>query len=332
MTFIFPNGTGNDGTLGDLCATWADAAYKLKELLKRAGWTVPRSSDGTTYNAAGDQITSGGSGANGMNNARAWFVIQSPTLTRQFCFQRQATTGANTAGSWRIKYSKGAGFTGGSPAATVTPSATDEQVLIGGGTDASPTFGAWTAATDNTLRFQCGADNVAGYSFFCFATTSGAGTVPVGCQFGFDSLVSGPAGDPDPYAIWLPVNNQGPFIATGNGSGAQIETNLILKGYINLTWGVLQVGAPMTYQSGTAYVQTAQLLGANLVTGKDDTVPLFILRAPPLSGPNWKGVSSLVKMCFTNRTSLNTATVSTTRDYVHVNGSILPWDGSLPIA
>ena len=53
-------------------ATYAVAMFQFKTLMKTAGWTVPRSSDGLTFNSSGDQITSGSSGANGMNNNNAW--------------------------------------------------------------------------------------------------------------------------------------------------------------------------------------------------------------------------------------------------------------------
>ena len=66
-------------------ATAAVAIYNLKTTFKAAGWTVPRSSDGTTYNNSGDQISAGTSGAGGMDNARAWFVIQEPAApSRQY--------------------------------------------------------------------------------------------------------------------------------------------------------------------------------------------------------------------------------------------------------
>lgn len=109
--------------------------FALKQLLKNsASWTVRSSSDGTTYNAAGDQITLAGSGAGGLNNTNAWFVVRDPGGVREFCIQR---IGASY--SYRIKYSPSAHFSGGTPGATRVPSATDEQVLCGGGTDAAPT-------------------------------------------------------------------------------------------------------------------------------------------------------------------------------------------------
>ena len=110
-------------------ATGAVAMYELKELLKLAGWTVLSSSDGTTYNSGGDQITSGASGANGMANNNAWFRIRSPAGAGavSFTFQRGTTNLA-----WRIVRSRTAGFTTGSPSATVVPSASDGGTMLGG--------------------------------------------------------------------------------------------------------------------------------------------------------------------------------------------------------
>ena len=66
------------------------------------------------------------------------------TYKQQLCWQTDG------AGNVRLKVSPRAGFTGGSPSATRVPSATDERVVRGGGTDASPTYtalfptaGAW---------------------------------------------------------------------------------------------------------------------------------------------------------------------------------------------
>lgn len=130
-------------------ATGSVAMYQFKEVLKAAGWTVVSSSDGTTYNAAGDQITSGAAGANGMANNSAWFRIRSPgSSPRELTIQRGTTNRV-----WRIKYSRLDQFTGGTPGATQTPSATDQVVVRGGGTDAAPTF--YTLhTTDGTYRWD----------------------------------------------------------------------------------------------------------------------------------------------------------------------------------
>ena len=51
-----------------------DVFYQIKELLKTVGWVVQSSSDGRTYDASEDIITSGGAGAGGKNNTNAWYV------------------------------------------------------------------------------------------------------------------------------------------------------------------------------------------------------------------------------------------------------------------
>lgn len=186
--------------------TGAAAMYIWKTTAVAAGWVVKSSSDGTTYNSTGDQISHGGSGANGMLNSRAWFRIQDPGTRREIVVQISTSGSLN----WRVKYSPLAKFTGGSPAATVTPDATDEVFLKGSGTSASPTFAA-LFTTDNTYKWHCIFQNAAEgnvYGFWCFATTNGSGASaggmccePMGtttssasdqdpCVFGFSSSVS----------------------------------------------------------------------------------------------------------------------------------------------
>ena len=93
MTFSFST---------DIVGTGANFVYQFKTLLKSVGWTVNRSSDSSTYNSSGDQISSGSSGAGGLANTNAWFIISHPLSgsQRSFCFQRGSTNSL-----WRIKYS-----------------------------------------------------------------------------------------------------------------------------------------------------------------------------------------------------------------------------------
>ena len=137
--------------------------YTFKELLKTAGWTVPSSSDGTTYNSSGDQITSGASGAGGLANNSAWFRLRDPGGVKEITIQRGTL---NTY--YRIKYSFLAKFSGGSPSATQTPSATDEFLMLGTGTDAAPGYTA-TLGTDGTYRYNVATDNASPYGFWAGA-------------------------------------------------------------------------------------------------------------------------------------------------------------------
>ena len=140
--------------------------FALKERAKlttgvAANWTVRTGSTGSVYSVAGDPISS-----LGQLGAGAWWVQSGHGFAdsgavhrRELCWQ------VNGSGQVRAKYSPRAGFTGGSPSATQVPSATDERVFLGGGTDASPTYvtlwpssGAWAQArfdesTDATLIF-----------------------------------------------------------------------------------------------------------------------------------------------------------------------------------
>lgn len=105
-----------------------------------ANWTVISSSTGNggVYAQSGDVITSVSSLGN-----LSWFVLRGHafidsgvTCYRYLCFQ------FNAAGDVRITYSPRLGFVAGSPSTTQVPSATDGQLVYGGGTDASPTFAA----------------------------------------------------------------------------------------------------------------------------------------------------------------------------------------------
>jgi hypothetical protein len=161
-------------SVNQLPATGAAAVYSFKQCLVSAGWVVKASSDGTTYNSTGDQITD----ATKLAAANAWVRLQDPGTHREFCLQR---TTNNTL--WRVKYSLSAKFTGGSPGATRVPSAADEATILGGGTDAAPT-GATLFPTDNTYRCHTiafsdtvasGGASAAVYSFFFFVTANGTG-------------------------------------------------------------------------------------------------------------------------------------------------------------
>jgi len=111
--------------------TWA--LFNTKEALKVAGWTVPASSDGVTYSAGGDTITSGARfGAavfttGSLSSANAWMRLRHPLGSCELLFQHGAANGND---QWKIRYSR-LGFTGGTPSATVAPTAADEVYILG---------------------------------------------------------------------------------------------------------------------------------------------------------------------------------------------------------
>lgn len=309
-------------------ATGAVAMYELKERLKTAGWTVLSSSDGTTYNSSGDQISSGGSGANGFANNSAWIRLQSPSGAGapQLTLQRGTTNLP-----WRIKYSMSAGFSDGSPGATRTPSATDEAILWGSGTDASPTTAA-LFSTDNTYRWNVGADSSAPYGWWSGAFPLGGGD-PISALV-FDPLTQTAPTDAHSYAIYGAYSGSGgsPFasgsMATENW--ATTSTNL-LSSIAHTSPGAAQV---VGYTCLLLYSASAQVIpqniGTNPLTSDDEVIPILLGRRTALANPGYKGVLSLMKWAGTGRSTGDTLSVSTARDRIIYRNVSLPWDGSVP--
>jgi hypothetical protein len=197
----------------------AEAIYRLGAVLITAGWAKVADSDGTTYSSSGVQVTGYGTGANGLNNARAWVVYREPGGRREWLFQRAATT---LESQWRIMYSASARFVGGSPSGTQTPSATDEQLVLGAGTHASPTFAA-LFAVGGGYRYHAIAQStpVGGcYGFWGFSTISATGVNE--SAIAQDPLwdASYPAEDTDPCVVGARFASGG--AAFGNAGGTHL--------------------------------------------------------------------------------------------------------------
>lgn len=131
-------------------ALWTIKSSAIVGTLSATNWVVTKSATGGIYAQSGDVITSESS----LLSARAWWVMRGKGIIdggtsyyQQICWQ------TNGSGGVRVKISPRAGFVGGSPSSTRVPSATDERVLIGAGTDADPEFtslfpssGSWLQA------------------------------------------------------------------------------------------------------------------------------------------------------------------------------------------
>lgn len=156
------------------------AIVSLVGVLTASGWTIISSSNGSLY-------TSGDTYANNtdMANNYSWLIAQEPTGVggREWCFQRISS---NT--SWRVKVSPHIGFTG-SATATQTPFASDQGIIWGGGTDASPT-GTELFPSDGTYTFHSIAESTSigpsgneGYGFWAFANLTGDTSSTTGRTF-----------------------------------------------------------------------------------------------------------------------------------------------------
>ncbi len=309
MSYIFD--------VNEVPATGAESIFRLKSLFKTAGWNIVSSSDGSTLNS-GDNITKATTGANGMANNYAWFFVQSPSpVTRSFIFQR----GTNNV-SWRLKYSPKVGFfTTVSQSATQTPSATDEVIVMGAGTDASPSFNATFFTTDNSYRFHaCAGKAAENYTFYMF-TNVFANTTPYNALV-LDVMVSGsyPSEDPDPAVIY--ANQAG---LTTMFASDLTSTGLKVSCFVSSS-------AP-----GQGYVPIfAQAIGSlfpggialNPYTNKDEYMPIPWARPIGNNPPNgWKGISTMMYWAGFYRQNLDLMTFNSVKDRIFIGNISLPWAG-----
>jgi hypothetical protein len=289
-------------------------------VLKTAGWTQQDSSDGTTRAAA--QVTSGASGAGGLANNSAWVRLQDPAGTREFTIQR--STASNL--QWRVKYSQSAKFTGGSPSATQTPSATDETLIVGGGSDAVPSFVQWFT-TDNTYRGQYCANNASPYGSYHVAYTP-AGTV--NGVFVMDPLIGTDSADTDLYAFIRLYQTTAAYTNLYSELATAGTTTGIL-GFLSSSYVAVAAAVVYNQQVGHVYFPDSGAggVGTNPFSTKDEGFPLIYCRRSTLTAPTgWKGISTMVRWNGKVRTLGDRFTVSTANDWWSVNDIRLPWDGS----
>ncbi len=325
-------------------ATSGAAMYLLVSALITAGWTKVMDSDGTTYSSSGTQIASGAA----FSNTNAWVRMRAPAVnqgsvanqTREITFQR-----GNTAVKWRVKYSASAGFTGGSPAAGVTPSATDEVFLTGAGTDAVPVFLDNFFSADGAYRWHVAAGGAAeGYSFIAWALTSTT-TTALNAIF-LDVMATGSYStlDVDPAAICCLPGPGG----VSNIQGTSFESTTRAPGvaasaYARAWYGATSnVGASIT----TNNVNVSMIahgsdlgftvgVGVNPFSSKDTLLPCLWGRRTQSATPavgGLKGYSTLFKIGSATRTNVDSCDSTATKDLFYCYNMWLPWNGSTPVA
>ncbi len=322
------------------------AAYQIWWLiaaLTTAGWTKVMDSDGTSYSASGTQVTGPNTGTNGLDNSRAWVRMQAPAVNggsvvnqkREFTFQR----GSSASTDWRIKYSASALFTGGSPAATVTPSSTDEVFMCGGGTDASPTFYTWLydPLTQGATHFHCVAGGAAEfYSFAMWQTGTTNAALAVNNQgFFLDVMATGSYSvlDVDPAVVFLST--------TGNTGISQVHTTLPATTVTNPALARAWLGA--TSAAGASVTSNnvgvgsftyspfnnATTFGTNPWTNKDDMYPIYWGSSITIGPRGIKGISTLFKAGTVQRGQMVIGeTSSGAKDKVFIDRYWAPWNGT----
>ena len=341
-------------------ATGGVAMYLLISTLVAAGWVVKADSDGTTYAAAGGAVTSGGAGAGGLGNSKAWVRIQAPATNggsvinqkREWTFQR-GTVGNR---DWRIKYSASANFSGGAPAILVTPSSTDEVLMVGGGSDAAPTFTSWFKA-DGSYRWHVAAGGAAEfYSFNAFSLTSGGVLLANGLFMDVLAANSYNALDVDPAVVYC-SDVQGGGTEYGDqkvfghlgGALTNVTDPALTRAWMGATSlaGAAIAGinsqkvclVPYGSISGATAGGTVSL-GVNPFSGNDDLLPSWWLRTPTSVPPRGlKGRSTLFNTGSVMRATLDTADTVAAKDKIFIAGAAgaslfciwAPWSGAVPV-
>jgi hypothetical protein len=346
MAYTFSNNT--------IPATAAYAIYLLCSTMVSAGWAIKGSGDGGAFydSTGGTAVTSGATGAHGLDVSSAWIRIQAPAVnggsivnqTREWTFQRSTT---NNKG-WRIKYSASAGFTGGSPSATVTPSATDEVFMCGGGTDAAPTFTANWFSTDAAYKWNIACGGAAEfYSFNAFGFTSNSTTALNGIFMDVMATGSFPSSDVDPCVVYcsaaaIGYNAQSVFGQLGsalstvtNPALARAWMGPVSAAGASTTSNNVNIGICPYGSTNAAVIGGVSTCGTNPFSLKDDMLPAIWARpGSSLAPAGYKGISTLFTLGSVQRQFLDTADVAGTRDRIFLGLALTtqfwaPWGGAL---
>lgn len=327
MTSVATDSSGNS-TITSSNST--EALFKFKDFIKSNGWYVSSSGDGSSiYNPATDALTSSGSGANGLANANAWFVITHATAGH-FCFQR-----GNADNQFRVKYSASVGFSSGGSANKVG-SASDEKVLLGAGSDASPIFDLLFRASGEQLKCHYVFDGSTGF-WAMFGNKFGV----QGISFlhVFDKVQNTNASETHPYVIILDGQNGSPgSVASLNANTSKVSA-YIKKGDALEYFGPIQAFEPSI--DGTPLIgDPAYQIPSSPYTQKDGTLPIIYAKRPNStpSSPfpsGIKGQSVFMKWhlqssrptyyTFASKVSRST---TNTEDRIVIGNISIPWDGS----
>lgn len=293
--------------------------YAIKTLIA-AGWRVMEETDGTayvSYRAQGNPdtviLTHIGSGAGGMLNANARAVLQDPGGVREVML------GTGSAGSGRVgTFATSAldKFVGGTPSASVRPTATDQQMHI-------DNSNLWSNRVVNHYFQGCAYNTPVNgvYSFYIWQS-EGDDDGPGG--YLSMAALEGPIADEDPDPVVYGWGDNNGFssseIGGQGGSG---------RGYHG--WFKMNDGAE-TFQKMAGFYQwlaaTGQFipgygthaLGPNPYNAKDGAVSILFGREDDLTGGGPKGRAAHLFWSVSSRAWPDTFTVNGER-WAFINGT-----------
>lgn len=303
-----------------------EAIFNLKTFLKLHNRTIRASGDGlSAYGASSDVLTTAASGAGGLGNAGAWFVLQEPSGSREWLFVRGAD-----AQTWTI--ARGKAFSGGSPNATTSPTDATAVTLFNNETTFPSPIGNWF--------LDC--DDASPHGWFARNVPTGGGNVQT--FFCDEPLRSGTydAGDTDPYLCGGGYNGSGaapgqfkPEVSTGwwrfykrydHGGGGATNRRV---GFLQLfSEGVLL--AP-------AQNNTGGQVGADSETGRE-YMPFIGVTRPGASSSTsgFCGETARLRWSTVWSTALGRPNGGTARNagptayWMYTAGIYTPWDATTP--
>jgi len=303
-------------------------AFVEKDALVQSGrWSVPRSSDGTTYGES-DLITDASKIV-----ANAWWVVQS-TSGQSWCLQ--AINLGGTTATWRVKHSRAAGFTGGAPSSTVTPSAADELVVRGGGTDAAPTgeivfadAGAGLSAIAKIVFGVVDRDSDAFYLTYKDRGVGGGAAQSLH-QFFCDPFADAHVDDAYPYWFSCAPGSTTVSLGYGDQSFSSGETQSTQWAYYSDGAGTWTARKTIAEKPWNAIPNTSSV---NPITGAIELHAMLIGRPTSFTGATdeyTRGISSLFLWVGSQVANPQLKTYAES-DYIHVGEDIVGgWTGVLP--
>lgn len=311
----------------------AVATFKLKERLKANGWTHVGSGDGvsnfsTTLGNGNDVITGSGSGANGIYNNGAWFIVRKPAtgsapynLVFDLLFQFPAP-GSNYTIRFAISIS---GFTAAGASATQTMDATDKQYIRGGGTPASPTYEqvfGYAGAGPMQLVVGGSAEN---HSFILAAYGAGSGNVS--SLIFMDGLKSGSfpygggAGSQEPFPFVFGATSAAYLVSPQN---VERWATYYRQGEGNELWKKTTVRFADWGGGGLT-------VSENMWSGNDESWPVIYYTPTSDASPNGrKGTSTLFKWAVRRRAYLDKGSDGATGNLLKIGDVFMPWNDAVP--
>lgn len=299
----------------------AVAIFDLKAAMVSAGYTVRGSGDGiAAHSTTGNVITSSGSGANGMNNADAWFTVEQAiggvapySGTRQWTFQR----GANSY-SWACEYSgPNTTFDQATGSATVRPTgvvAADIKPF----TSASGFQTIFPTTLNFTYQIRVG-NSVEKFFWYLIGYPNGGGNT--NCHIFFAPLSNETITSTEDDPFILSANNGTLLFSaigqktTGNVFGWQGK---------NGTVNAYALVSAMAYVDNGGVCSPSEL-GTNPIGNEDSELPIMWGRINTSTQPGFKGGTTVIQWKGCPRV---TGDVYATYSKICFDDTVWPWDSA----